>query len=135
MARATAFGRSMTFFEALLSSESKPGGGSIHNRLYVNVIGQVLVDYSKQIPTCKSWQYPLYRSPEYTLLDFTFPLFIFVGFLRIEVTLLKTQVGVDADLGAYIDQCASVKGALIPSLTLSASAVVSASLLVGHVLF
>ena len=134
VARATAFGHSLTFFEALLSSESKPGGGSIHNRLYVNVIGQVLVDYSKQIPTCKSWQYPLYRSPEYTLLDFTFPIFIFVGFLRFEVT-LTTHFGVDADLGACIDKCASVKGALIPSLTLSASAGASASILVGHFLF
>ena len=133
VARATAFGHSKTFFEALLSSENKPGETQINNRLYVSLVGKVLVDYSKEIPLCKSWKYPLYRSPEYTLMEHSAPLFIYIAVLKFEVS-LKTQLGVEADLGACIDQCASVKGALIPSLTLSASAGASASLLVGHMI-
>ena len=133
VARAYAFGHSKTFFEALLSSENKPGEKRIDNRLYVSLAGKVLVDYSKEIPLCKSWKYPLYRSPEYTLLEYAVPFFIYVGFLRFEVS-LSTQLGIDADLGACIDQCASVKGALLPSLTLSASAAATASILVGHMI-
>ena len=60
---ASAYGFSKTVFEALLSSENKPGGDHIDNRLYVSIVGKVLVDYSKQIPTCKAWTYPLYHSP------------------------------------------------------------------------
>ena len=133
VARAYAFGHSITFFEALLSSENKPGEKRIDNRLYVSLAGKVLVEYSREIPLCTSWRYPLYRSPEYTLLEYTVPLFIYIAELRFEVS-LSTQLGIDADLGACIDQCASVKGALVPSLKLSASAGASASLLVGYMI-
>ena len=130
IARASAYGFSKTVFEALLSSENKPGGDHIDNRLYVSIVGKVLVDYSKQIPTCKTWTYPLYHSPTYELIKKSKSVFIYVGLLNFEIRLTANLV-VDASLTACINKCVSAKGQLLPSVTVTAGADATASLAVS----
>ena len=133
IARAYAFGKSLTFFEALMLSENKPGATVMNNKLYVSIAGMVLADYTEQneISLCNSMTFPLFNQ-EYTIISYSIPIFIYVGILNFEVK-ISAQLSVNAELAACIRECASVKGGLVPSVTLSASAEVSASLLVGHV--
>ena len=72
IAQGYAFGYTKTAFEVLISSVNAPGVNSIQDRLYVSLVGKVLVDYSKEIPSCRSWSYPLYKSLTYVLLQFTY---------------------------------------------------------------
>ena len=125
-----AFKRSKTAFEALLFSEKKPESNEIKSRVYFNIVGKVLADKNSDIPTCKTWNFPLYSSPDYTLITFSVPIFIYVGFLTFTLE-LKTRLGVDANLGACITDCVSVQGSLEPSVALIASAQATASILVG----
>eukprot|EP00731_Ephydatia_muelleri_P019786 Em0012g611a len=128
IARGYAFGHTATAFEALITSEKKPGASSISNRVYVSIVGKVLVDLSKQIPTCKEWTYPLYTSPDYTLLNFKYSIFIYVGTLDFSIR-LSTKLGVTASLSACLNKCVSASGALTPQVTLSATAGASATLI------
>ncbi|KAL5489148.1 hypothetical protein EMCRGX_G018206 [Ephydatia muelleri] len=128
IARGYAFGHTATAFEALITSENKPGASSISNRVYVSIVGKVLVDLSVQIPTCKEWTYPLYTSPDYTLLNFKYSIFIYVGTLDFYVS-LSTKLGVTASLSACINRCISISGALTPQVTLSVTAGASATLI------
>ena len=102
----------------------------IENRVYFSIVGKVLADKSSDIPTCKTWNFPLYRSPDYTLLKISVPIFIYVGYLTFSLE-LKTRLGIDASLGACITDCVSVKGSLEPSAALIASAQASATILVS----
>ena len=133
IAQGYAFGYTKTVFEALISSVNPPGGSSISNRLYVSIVGKVLVDYSKQIPTCKSWNYPLYASPNYQLLKFSHKIFIYVGFLEFSVS-LNARLNVGASLTACVTKCVSAKVNIVPKVTVTASASATASLIVSHAL-
>eukprot|EP00731_Ephydatia_muelleri_P031258 Em0022g772a len=128
IARGYAFGYTATAFEALITSENKPGANSIVNRLYVSIVGKVLVDYSKEIPTCEDWSYPLYQSPDYTLLNFKYSIFIYVGTLNFSIG-LSTNLGVTASLTACINTCLSAKAALTPHITIKVTARASITLI------
>lgn len=132
IARGYAFGHTATAFEALISSENQPGGSSINNRLYASIVGKVLIDYSKEIPTCQSWSFPLYNSPEYTLLQFTYSIFIYVGTLDFSIS-LTAKLGVSAKLEACVNKCTSGTAALVPQVTVSAIAGASATLIVSSI--
>ena len=130
IAQGYAFGYTKTAFEALISSVNAPGATSIKNRLYVSIVGKVLVDYSKEIPTCRFWSYPLYSSPDYTLLSFSTKVFIYVGFLDFTLS-LNAKLGVVATLAACINKCVTAKGSIVPTVTVTAAASATASLVVS----
>ena len=130
VARAYAFGHSKTAFEVLVRSENKPGGDSIQSRVYLSIVGIVLLNKGKDIPTCKSWTFPLYRSPQYQLLGFTYAMFIYVGLLRFTIS-MHAQLSIDAAVTACIGKCVSTSGELGPSVTVTATAGTSASLAVS----
>ena len=132
VARGYAFGRSRTAFEALILSENKPGSDVIQNKVYLNILGQVLIDVSKTIPACSPWNIPLYRSPDFTLLDFNSKVFICVGFINFQVT-VSIHLKLDAGLAVCIAECVSGKAALTPTIGLSATAGATASLLVSSI--
>ena len=134
IARAHAYGYSKTVFEALLLSENKSGGDHIYNKLYVTIVGKVLVDYQKQIPTCRSWTYPLYRSPTYTLVKLSSSVFIYVGLLRFEIS-LNARLTIDAAFNACVQKCVSAKGALLPSVTVEATGEATGSIAVSFMNF
>ena len=120
IAQGYAFGYTKTAFEALISSVNAPGVNSIQNRLYVSIVGKVLVDYSKEIPTCRSWSYPLYKSPTYDLLKFTYSIPIYVGTIDFGVT-ISANLGIAATLTACINNCIQAKGAIVPTITVTAT--------------
>ena len=130
IAQASAYGYTVTVFEALLLSENKPGGSSVENRLYVSIVGKVLVDFSKEIPTCKSWTYPLYKSQVYDLLKMEYKIPVYIGFLTFSIG-LTAQLAVDANLAACINKCTSAQGALVPSVIVSAAADTTGSIAVS----
>ena len=130
LVRGYAFKFSKTAIEALLLSEKKPGSQMIENRVYFSIVGKVLADKCSDIPTCKTCNFPLYSSPDYTLLKISVPIFIYVGYLTFSLE-LKTRLGIDASLGACITDCVSVKGSLEPSAALIASAQTSATIIVS----
>ncbi|KAL5502491.1 hypothetical protein EMCRGX_G009276 [Ephydatia muelleri] len=127
VARAHAFKYSKTVFEALLLSEKKPGEDYISNNLYVNIAGKVLIDYQKQIPTCRSWTNPLYHSPTCTLFKVSTSVFIYVGLLSFEVS-LTARLNIGAASSACIQKCVSAKGALLPSVTVEATGTATGSI-------
>ena len=120
IAQGYAFGYTKTAFEALISSVNAPGANNIQNRLYVSLVGKVLVDYSKEIPTCKSWSYPLYKSPTYVLLQFTYSIFIYVGTIDFGIT-INANLGIAATLSACINTCIQAKGSIVPTVTVTAT--------------
>eukprot|EP00731_Ephydatia_muelleri_P006289 Em0003g537a len=134
VARAHAFKYSKTVFEALLLSEKKPGEDYISNNLYVNIAGKVLIDYQKQIPTCRSWTNPLYHSPTYTLFKVSTSVFIYVGLLSFEVS-LTARLNIGAASSACIQKCVSAKGALLPSVTVEATGTATGSIVVSNLNF
>ena len=134
IARAHAFKYSKTVFEALLLSEKKPGEDHISNNLYVNIAGKVLIDYQKQIPTCRSWTNPLYHSPTYTLFKVSTSVFIYVGLLSFEVS-LTARLNIGAASSACIQKCVSAKGALLPSVTVEATGTATGSIVVSNLNF
>ena len=105
-----------------------------YNKLYVTIVGKVLVDYQTQIPTCRSWTYPLYRSPTYTLVKLSSSVFIYVGLLRFEIS-LTARLTIDAALNACVQKCVSAKGALLPSVTVEATGEATGSIAVGFMNF
>ena len=132
-ARGYAYGYTATAFEALILSEYKPGTSSISNKFYVSIVGIVLADYSKEIPTCKTWTYSrngTSLSKEYTLLSFTYSIFIYVGTLDFSMS-LTANLGVDASLTACINKCLTANAAVIPSVTVTATAGASVSIIVS----
>ena len=129
IARAHAFGKSKTVFEVLLSSENKPGEGHISNKLYANIVGRVLINYQKQIPTCRSSTFPLY-SPTYQLMKISKSVFIYVGLLNFEL-ILTASLNINAALTACIQSCVSAKGELLPSVTVEAHGGATGSIAVG----
>ena len=130
IAQGYAFGYTKTAFEALISSVNAPGTTGIQNRFYVSIVGKVLVDYSKEIPMCKSLSYPLYSSPDYTLLSFSYKVFVFVGFLDFSIS-LNAKLGVEATLTACISKCLTATGSIVPTVTVTAAASASISLVVS----
>ncbi|KAL5489314.1 hypothetical protein EMCRGX_G018392 [Ephydatia muelleri] len=131
IARGYAYGHTATVFEALILSEYKPGTSSISNKFYVSIVGIVLADYSKEIPTCKTWTYSrngTSLSKEYTLLSFTYSIFIYVGTLDFSMS-LTAKLGVDASLTACINKCLTANAAVIPSVTVTATAGASVSII------
>ena len=133
IARGYAYGYTATAFEALILSEYKPGASSISNKFYVSIVGIVLADYSKEIPTCKTWTYSrngTSLSKEYTLLSFTYSIFIYVGTLDFSMS-LTAKLGVDASLTACINKCLTANAAVIPSVTVTATAGASVSIVVS----
>eukprot|EP00731_Ephydatia_muelleri_P006284 Em0003g532a len=118
IARAHAFGKSKTVFEVLLSSENKPGEGHISSKLYASIVGRVLINYQKQISTCRSSTFPLY-SPTYQLMKISKSVFIYVGLLNFEL-ILTARLNINAALTACIQSCVSAKGELLPSVTVEA---------------
>ncbi|KAL5517874.1 hypothetical protein EMCRGX_G003505 [Ephydatia muelleri] len=127
VAQGYAFGYTKTAFDALVSSVNAPGVNSIQNRLYVSLVGKVLVDYSREIPTCKSWSYPLYKSPTYVLLQFTYTIPIYVGSVNFGIT-ISANLGIAATLTACINNCVQAKGAIVPTITVTATGSATASL-------
>ena len=120
IARVYVYGITATAFEALIFSENKPGGSSISNRVYISIVGKVLADISQDIPTCKSWTYPLY-SGDYKLLEQRFSIFVYVGTLDFLIS-LTTTLQVDASLNACIQKCLTASAALTPTVTVTATA-------------
>ena len=130
IAQGYAFGYTKTAFEALISSVNAPGVKSIQNRLYVSLVGKVLVDYSKEIPTCRSWSYPLYKSPTYVLLRFTYSIPIYVGSLDFGIT-ISANLDIAATLTACINNCIQAKGTIVPAITVTATGSATGSLAVS----
>ena len=130
VAKGYAFGYSQTAFETLILSENKPGSGVIQNRVYLSIINKVLVDASKEIPACQPWKIPLYQSPEYTLLEFEFKVFICVGFVSFGVK-AGIQLKLDAGLTICVRECVSGKVTLTPTLGLRVTAGATGSLAVS----
>ncbi|KAL5489161.1 hypothetical protein EMCRGX_G018221 [Ephydatia muelleri] len=129
IARVYIYGKTATVFEALIYSENKPGGSSISNRVYISIVGKVLQDISKEIPTCKSWTFPLLNSGDYPLLDLRFSIFVYAGTLDFSIT-LTTKLQVDALLDACIGKkCVTANAALTPTVTVTATAGASVTLI------
>ena len=131
IARGHAFGYSKTAFEALILSENKPGGSSIQNRVYISILDKVLVDRGSDIPNCKNWTFPLYKSPDYTLLRLSYKIFIYIGYLDFSVT-LSARLAINAGITACLKECAFADGTLVPSITITAGGSAAISFLVGH---
>ncbi|KAL5489189.1 hypothetical protein EMCRGX_G018254 [Ephydatia muelleri] len=121
-------GKTATVFEALIYSDNKPGGSSISNRVYISIVGKVLKDISKEIPTCKSWTFPLLNSGDYPLLDLRFSIFVYAGTLDFSIS-LTTKLQVDALLDACIQKCVTANAALTPTVTVTATAGASVTLI------
>ena len=130
VAQGYAFGYTKTAFDAQVYSINAPGGNGIQNRLYFAIAGKVLVDYSKVIPTCKNWEYPLYHSPTYTLLTASSKVFIYVGYLDFTFS-LSAKLDIKATLTACIKKCVQAKGSLVPSVTVTATADAAVNLVVS----
>ena len=132
--RGQAFGRSKTAFEALVQSENEPGSDSIKNRMYLSIIGIVLIDIKKEIPACTPWALPLFEGPDFPLLDFNANIFIFVGFLQFHIS-VTVILKLDLALTVCVKECISVKGAVTPSVGISATASATGSIIVSiHIL-
>lgn len=128
VARGYAFGHTATAFDAQLLSENRQGAKNIVNRLYISIIGKVLVYKSDEIPTCKDWNYPLYNSPDYTLFRFEYSIFIYVGTVDFTIG-LSVKLGSAASLSACISECITAKGGLTASVTVAATAGASVTLI------
>ena len=127
IARVYVYGKTATVFEALIYSENKPRGSSISNRVYISIVGKVLKDISKEIPTCKSWTFPLFNSGDYPLLDLKYSIFVYAGTLDFSIS-LTTKLQVDALLDACIQKCVTANAALTPTVTVTATAGASVTL-------
>ena len=134
VAKGYAFGRSATGLDAQLLAEKR--NDNRHFKLYGNVIGHVLINIDEQIDTvrrasssCTSRNWPLRRSSRYTLLSFSYGVFILVGVLRFGVT-VTAEMNVDARGQLCIGLPADASATLIPSLTIRAEGSASASLAV-----
>ena len=132
VAKGYAFGHTKTAFDAQMYSINAPGG-SIENRLYIAIAGKVLVDYSKEIPTCKNWEYPLYHSPSYTLLTASSKVYIYVAYLDFTFS-LSAKLDIKATLTACINMCVQAKGTLVPSVTVTATADAARNFMVSLIL-
>ena len=131
VARGYAFGQTKTAFEALLQSENKPGGSTIQNKVYISIVGKVLVDKGNDIPNCKVWTLPMYSSPTYSLLQFTYQIFIYIGYLEFSVS-LSAQFIINASIGGCLSACSSVSGTLMPSIAITATGGAAVSFMVSH---
>ena len=130
IARAHAYGYSKVVFEALLMSEKKSEEDNINNKLYVSIVGKVLINYQRQIPTCKSWTYPLYHSPVYTLKRITKSVFVYAGLLKFEIN-LRAKININAALTTCIKSYISAKAVLVPSIAVEATADTTGSIAVS----
>ena len=130
IAKAHAYGFSKSVIEVLLISENKPEGDHITNQLYVSIAGKVLIDYQKEIPTCKTWTYPLYSSPTYEVGKLSSSVFVYVGLLNFELS-LSARLTIDAALTVCVQKCVSAIGALLPSVTLEATGDTTGSIAVS----
>ena len=128
------YGITATAFEALIFSENKPGGSGISNCVYISIVGKVLADISKDIPTCKSWTYPLLNSGDYKLLELRYSIFVYVGTLDFLIS-LTTKLQVDASLNACIQKCLTASAALAPTVTVTATAGAAVTLIVSDLYF
>ena len=131
VAKGYAFGRSKTGLDAQILNEKQ--NNRVHVKLYASVVGHVLIntDEWRDISYCTSRSWPLYDSPRYTLLSFSYSVFIFVGFLRFRVS-VTAEMNVNARAELCIGLPADASATLIPSLTLRAEGSASASLLVSN---
>eukprot|EP00731_Ephydatia_muelleri_P006951 Em0003g1199a len=112
VARGYAFGQTKTAFEALLQSENKPGSSTIQNKVYISIVGKVLVDKGNDIPNCKVWTLPMYSSPTYSLLQFTYQIFIYIG------GTLMPSIAITATGGAAVSFMDIVRSGIDLSATL-----------------
>ena len=128
--RGQAFGRSKTAFEALARSENEPGSGNIKNKLYLSIVGIVLLNLEKEIPACSPWGLPLFEGPDFPLIDFNFKLFIFVGMLKFRLT-VTAILRLDLALTVCVKECITAKGRITPSVGFSAVAEAGAVILVS----
>ena len=128
--RGSAFGYSKTAFEALILSENKPGSGLIQNRVYLSIAGKVLLEKSKEITVCSPWKIPLSKTLEFTLLVFTYKVFICIGFVNFEVT-VAVKLKLNAGLTVCIKECILGEATLTPAIGLSVTGGATVSLAVS----
>ena len=138
VARANCYDRSLTILQFLLLREKD--SSSTESWFYAVVMGNTLrnIRLSQDASVCKTLDHSLYEGKEYTIFDFTYSVFVYVGTLNFN---LKATVQFTS--GMSIEFCEnhgslSVAAALKPTLTIKVSAtgdleiVVSALLLIQY---
>ncbi len=128
VAKGNAFGRSATALDAELLIEKE--NTEWHAKLYALVAGHVLVNYDQRVSLTWSYDWPLYDSSRYTIINFEYPIFIYVGTLRFTIG-VYAQLSVDANAQVSVDVITSASAAIIPKATLTAEASATASVLVS----
>ena len=126
-----AFGRTKTALDFLVLRERKPGSHTV-TRLYAEIIGKTLVNYNdwSQNTWCRRHSKPLHNPRKYTLFNFGFSVFIYVGTLRFH---LAGYVKLNTDL--YVNFCdarnkITANAGVLTTVTMELEAGATANLLV-----
>ena len=80
-----AFGRTATAVDFLVLREKRSTSAS--TRLYAEIIGKILLNFNTNTMTnpCNSYSNPLYGTSKYTLFNFRYSIFIYVGTLTFRI--------------------------------------------------
>ena len=130
-----AFGKTKTAVDFLVLREKS--SSSTRTRLYAYIIGKTLVninDVSKST-VCKKFSKPLYNPKKYTLFNFQFSIFIYVGTLKFN---LAGYVSLNSDL--YVEFCErrgslTAEAGLVTTITMELQAGATANLLVSCTIY
>ena len=98
-------------------------------KIYCDVVGNVLINANEERLYSWTYKWPLYDSGRYPILHFEHPIFIYVGYLTFSCG-VYAELGLTAQVGLTVGVISSASGAIVPGVTITASAAATASLLV-----
>ena len=135
-ARVHTFGVNTMIFDALATSEQRPGAGVINSRIFAAILSvpsnggkRILIDIRHT--TC------ITESRTHNLLTLNIPVlrarkFIKIGFLTFDIT-LPAGLGVTASVGGCINlNCVSATGSVVPSVEVGLGVNLGASIVVSE---